>query len=194
MAANLKSGALWALLLLPAGLGVGWLVGRIPEPRGSATPSPTRPAAGASLPRPASAPVAEAVRAAESGTPANEVSSWTSLENAVAESSRNGKPILIDFSADWCEPCRRLKQEVFDDGTRGRTVQEAVIPVSVVDRAREYGRNPDSIENLQRQYGVEAFPTLVVYSPATGRVMKTRGYGDADQTVEWITQAANSVR
>src|SRR6267142_2489709 len=64
MAANLKSGALWALLLLPAGLGVGWLVGRIPEPRGSATPSPTRPAAGASLPRPASAPVAEAVRAA----------------------------------------------------------------------------------------------------------------------------------
>ena len=194
MAASPKSGALWALLLLPAGIGVGWLVGQIPEPSLPDAPPPSRTAATAGIPRPASAPVADAVRAAETPAAGNERSSWTSLENAVAESSRNGKPILIDFSADWCGPCRRLKQEVFDDGDRARAVEEAVVPVSIVDRAREYGRNPDAIENLQRQYGVDAFPTLVVYSPATGLVMKTRGYGDADQTVEWITQAARSVR
>ena len=123
-----------------------------------------------------------------------EFSQWTSFENAMAESQRNGKPVMIDFNADWCPPCRRMKDEVFQDGAHAATVQNAVIPVSVVDRAREDGRNPPAIEDLQRRYQVDAFPTLVVFSPATGREMRTKGYGDAEATVAWIMEAARSVR
>lgn len=125
---------------------------------------------------------------------AGELSQWTSMDRALEESRRNGKPVFIDFSADWCGPCQRLKREVFDDDARAHTLQTAVIPVSIVDLRRETGSNPAEIDALQRQYQVKAFPTLVVFSPGTGRVMTTRGFRGADATLAWITEAAQAVR
>lgn len=211
----------WILLVVPAALAIGWGLGQLPTPEPAATPvgkpAPDRTvAAGSGARQPA--PPAEAgagvqtveVRVGGAGPAAsaatlvsappseppvrNEVSPWTTLDLALAESRRTGKPVMIDFNADWCPPCRRMKQEVFEDGARSTAVQTAVIPVSIVDRAREDGRNPSGIEELQQQYQIDAFPTLVVFSPATGRVEQARGYGDADATVAWIIGAARSVR
>ncbi len=201
----------WLLLLLPVGLAIGWLVGELPTPK-PREPKAAAPQGGTAALAPAESPRAVAATAggvttargsdpapAETARPAletqrAEVSQWTTLESAMAESRRNGKPVLIDFSADWCGPCQRMKQQVFENRARGQAVQTAVIPVSIVDRAREDGSNPLEVESLQQRYQVNAFPTLIVFSPASGRMMKTQGFGDADRTVAWITEAATAVR
>jgi thioredoxin:protein disulfide reductase len=126
--------------------------------------------------------------------PSAEISPWTSLESAMDESKRNGKPVMIDFNADWYAPCQQLKQQVFDDGSRGQAVQAAVIPVSIVDRTREDGSNPPDIANLQKRFGVRAFPTLIVFSPETGKIKKAEGFGSADQALQWIIESAKGVR
>jgi hypothetical protein len=82
---------------------------------------------------------------------------------------------------------------VFEDLTLGHVVRQAVIPVSIVDRVREDGSNPPDIQELQQRFQVRAFPTLVVFSPATGRAEKSEGFGDAQSTIGWITGAARSV-
>lgn len=180
----------WALLLLPLGLAGGWLIGNAPEP---AVP----PAAGA-LGEAARAALASgealAMPDAAGGATRAAISQWTTMEAALEESRRTGKPILIDFNAEWCPPCQMLKRQVFDDAALARRVQREVIPVSIVDRRREDGANPPAVDDLQRRFAVDAFPTLVVHSARTGRSEHLRGYGGPQHTVDWITRAAAAVR
>lgn len=191
---------LWWLLVLPLFLAAGWLVGQAPTPAPRPDTRGGRRAYPASLAPPIvadsrSAAIPEAApEPGAASAPSGEPSQWTTLDDAVAESKRTGKPVMIDFSADWCGPCQALRREVFEDASLGREVEMAVIPVSIVDRRREEGSNPADIDELQQRYDLRGFPTLVVFSPATGRTEKAVGFGGPGRTVEWITGAARSVR
>ena len=187
----------WSLVLLPIAAGVGWLAGHVetaPAPR----PVEVR-AVTAAAPNPEPEPERRVTRVEvpEPQRPvevAETVSDWTSFSNALSESERTGKPILIDFNADWCPPCQRMKREVFETYSNYDAIRRKVIPVSIVDRKRENGSNPREIEELQDRFGVDAFPTLIVYSPKTARTKKTVGFGGGEYTTWWITEAAREVR
>lgn len=180
----------WALLLLPLGLAGGWLIGNAPEP--AATPAAA--VSGEAAPAAPASGGTQAMPDAAGGPAEATISPWTTMEAAVEESRRTGKPILIDFNAEWCPPCQMLKRQVFDNASLGRRVQTEVIPVSIVDRRREDGANPPGVDDLQRRFSVDAFPTLVVHSAKTGRSEHLRGYGGPQHTVDWITRAAAAVR
>src|ERR1041385_4095332 len=77
---------------------------------------------------------------------------WRTLGEGVAESRANGKPILYDFTAEWCAPCRALNADVFSDPVVIRQLETLYVPVRVLDRAREEGRNPAWVDSLQRYY------------------------------------------
>ena len=87
---------------------------------------------------------------------------WVPAERAAQFAAATRKPILYEFSADWCGPCHRLEDEVFRDSKLAALINEKFIAVKVVDRMRETGTNPPEVARLEEQYQVRAFPTIVI--------------------------------
>jgi thioredoxin 1 len=67
---------------------------------------------------------------------------------AVLQSDR---PVLVDFWAEWCGPCRTLAPTV-----------EAVA-TDWADRARVMKLNVDQSPLMTERYGVRAIPTLILF-------------------------------
>ena len=80
------------------------------------------------------------------------------------------QPVLVDFYADWCGPCR-LQGPKLDEVAR-RMDGRAIVAKVDVDREPE----------LARSFGVQSIPTLVVLK-AGKVVQKMVGLRDADTLV-----------
>ena len=114
--------------------------------------------------------------------------SWQPREKAAALATTAGKPILYDFTAAWCGPCKLLDKD-WNDPSIAKTVNAAFVPARVVDRAREEGKNPSEIDELQRSYEVSGFPTLVAAAPDGRLIVKLEGYRGRAALVEFLNEA-----
>lgn len=76
---------------------------------------------------------------------------YTGLADAIARTKETGKPLVIDFWAPWCGPCRALAPIVGEvsDELRGK------IDFAKID-VEENGE-------AALEYGVMSIPTLIVF-------------------------------
>jgi thiol:disulfide interchange protein len=111
---------------------------------------------------------------------------WTAAESAAATARASGKPILYDFTAEWCAPCRVLDADGWSDREVAALVNSSFVPARVVDRMREEGKNPAWIDELQRRYGVGAFPTLVIAGPDGKAIAVSQGFAGKEKLVEFL--------
>lgn len=111
---------------------------------------------------------------------------WMSGPEASQVAQASGKPILYDFTAEWCGPCKALDSDGWADPGVAAFVKESFVPVRVTDRMREDGKNPAWIDELQRKYRVSAFPTLVVAAPDGREIGITQGYGGKAKLLEFL--------
>lgn len=103
--------------------------------------------------------------AAESGV------GWQhNLKKAAAESQRTGKPILLQFKADWCGYCHKMLRETFPDEKLARQVEACFVPVLL---------DVDENEKLVETIGVNAFPSTIIISPELDVIGRVRGFHTA---------------
>src|SRR5262245_19463960 len=115
---------------------------------------------------------------------------WQPIEGAEARAQKEHRAVLYDFTADWCPPCRLMQQEVFSDPSAAREIDRMYVPVRVLDRMREEGRNAALVDSLQKRFRIDSFPTLVIV-PGDGRPpIVTAGYEGKLQTLQRLRTAA----
>jgi thiol-disulfide isomerase/thioredoxin len=100
---------------------------------------------------------------------------WQTLERAAQMARASGKPLLYDFGAAWCGPCKLLDREWSDPGVAAK-VNDKFVAARVVDRQREDGRNAPDVEELQHRYEISVFPALIAAAPDGRLLGKLEGY------------------
>ena len=110
---------------------------------------------------------------------------WQPREKAAALAQASGKPILYEFSAEWCGPCKLLDRD-FADPTVAARINAAYVPAHIVDRIREDGRNAADVEELQRRYEISGFPALVAAAPDGRLLGKQEGYAGRARLMRFL--------
>jgi thiol:disulfide interchange protein len=101
---------------------------------------------------------------------------------ATEQAKAQNKLIFLDIYASWCGPCKMLKKNTFSDEKVGSFFNEHFINVSVDG---EKGVGPQ----LAQQYGIQAYPSLIVTDASGKPVLYTMGYMEASDLMSFAKAA-----
>lgn len=112
------------------------------------------------------------------GLSATEIAWQVYSEERLQAARAAQKPVMIDFYADWCIPCKELDRFTFTDP---RVIEQSKKMVML--KADLTHSQSEEVQALQKKYNVKGVPTLVFLSPSGEEIASARvvSYVNADK-------------
>jgi thioredoxin:protein disulfide reductase len=104
-------------------------------------------------------------------------------DDALARALAGGRPVLIDFEAEWCLPCREMDRTTFRDPAVVRAASSlAMLKVDVTEA-------DERANGLMSRYAVPGVPTYVLLGPDGHERQRFVGLVGADDMVRAMEAA-----
>ena len=95
----------------------------------------------------------------------------SNIEKALAQAKRDGKPVVLDFYADWCTECVRMENSTFTDPRVRNALKRFVLLQADVTK------NNDASDALKHRFGVLGPPAMLFFAPGGEEKPDLRSYG-----------------
>lgn len=104
---------------------------------------------------------------------------WYTYEEGILAAGVKNKPIIMDFYADWCQPCIAMEEGTYPDPrVVGAMVDFIAIKVDTQKRI-----------DIERRYGITYYPTVVFLDPEGKEISRHIGYLGPEEMVQEIKQS-----
>ena len=94
-------------------------------------------------------------------------------DNFEQEVLKSDRPVLVDFYADWCGPCKKVAPILHD------------LAILYKNDIVVYKINVDNEKELARTFGIQSIPTIL-FVPVKGKPQKAMGALPREEFVKQI--------
>jgi thiol:disulfide interchange protein len=104
---------------------------------------------------------------------------WYTYEEGILAAGVKDKPIIMDFYADWCQPCIAMEEGTYPDPrVMGEMADFVAIKVDTQQRI-----------DIESRYGIAYYPTVVFLDPKGKEISRHVGYLGPEEMVQEIKRS-----
>ncbi|MCD6116341.1 protein-disulfide reductase DsbD [bacterium] len=107
-----------------------------------------------------------------------ESSMWYSSDTiGLQNAAETGKPVIIDFYAEWCAACKELDEKTWPKPDVSKEL-EKYVPVKL-----DMTANDEGIKILQKKYKIVGMPTVIIMSPDGKELYRFEGFKGPEEVL-----------
>ncbi len=104
---------------------------------------------------------------------------WYTYEEGILAAGVKDKCIIMDFYADWCQPCIAMEEGTYPDP---RVIEEMADFIAIkVDTQKRI--------DVESKYGIAYYPTVIFLDPKGKEISRHVGYLGPEEMVQEIKQS-----
>ncbi len=105
---------------------------------------------------------------------------WTgSLENAKKTALKSHKPVMVDFWATWCGPCKQMLATTYKD-KKVFEKSKQFIPVLI---------NVDESPEIAKKFKIDGIPVLLFLDSKGNIIEQTKGLQNSGEVLKMMSNA-----
>ena len=108
-----------------------------------------------------------------------ETTKWYKYEAGMEEASSTGKPMILEFYADWCSPCIAMEEGTYPD-PRVISEMKDFIAIKVDTQVRI---------DIETKYHIAYYPTIVFLNAKGNEISRHVGYLGPEDMVKTINES-----
>jgi thioredoxin-related protein len=105
-------------------------------------------------------------------------------QNTLNQASEEDKLVFVDAYTDWCGWCKVMDKKTFSKEEVGTYMNENMVSVKIEMEKTDIGKK------ISMKYGINSFPTFLIFSSSGVLIYKLTGFQEADKFLENLRKAA----